>query len=444
MDQQPPQRIGMIKWTLRIALWLCGLAIVVFILFFVIGMLANRAGRIPDQLRADPAELVKLIPPAATTTTTAIPLTPNSANADLIMSAELTRNDWFYRWSQDGLFRHNTPVTAKEAEWLQKLAPTVKALHRLAQSRPQTEEQFASVVQARRYPWSFLLVQDARYQAQQGHYDAAHDDLIDMLELWRWRCPEPEFYMGMFDNMCAIMLHCIADPAWPADRWAGIPERLEAIDKSLLDPAAIRSAMIRFHLRQRRELVEQLDRPWHRHPYFNPIIGPNDYWSKRLDIPNGFTLLLAASDAIAKKTSSAEELKKFDRDFATMLDMASMTYPDQVAKYGITPLKPEIDEKSILYPQYRYWLGDMVAGRETPIHLARVGVMWRIDPERTRAMRTEDLHGKPHHPWRDPYTEKPFNIDETSTCTTITSLGPNLHPAWGRQSYNGHVTLPRR
>lgn len=449
-DQKPARRRGVIAWTFRVGLWLCGLAMVAGILFFVLGLLANRAGQIPPELRADPQDFVKLLTPEATSRTTAAASSDSTshsaANENISMPEELTRTDWEYQRRQDGLFQRNTPLTPKEIEWLQKLAPVVKALHRLVQSRPQTEESFGRFVLAHRDAWSFLLVQDARYQAQQDRFATAHDDLIDMLELWQWKCPPAEDFIQMqFEYICELLLRCVEDPRWPGDQWAGIPERLEAIDEKLFDPAAFRMSLVRIHLQRRRGLVELLDRSWYKDPYFDPKIGPNDYLSKQLDIPNPTKLLAASVEAMTTKAGSAEELKKYDRDFTKVLELTQLSYPERFAKYGACAKKSETGDDKFLPGQYQYYLGDMFAMTETPVHLIRVGIMWRIDQQRTRALRSEYMLGKTHHPWRDPYSEKPCIMNETTTCTLIYSVGPYMNTTIDKIRYHGNprIILPK-
>ena len=127
-------------------------------------------------------------------------------------------------------------------------------------------------------------------------------------------------------------------------------------------------------------------------------------------------VLATSIRAMWNKIHCARNLKDFDRQVRQVIEESKAGYASiRLAKYGAGSA--------------HYLLA------ETYLRLARLGLLWRLDPQGTLALRDGDIAGNPNHPWRDPFTNEAFRINKTATQTLIYSLGPGLVDQHGMVEY---------
>ena len=85
--------------------------------------------------------------------------------------------------------------------------------------------------------------------------------------------------------------------------------------------------------------------------------------------------------------------------------------------------------------QLKRKVGYVIEG-ETKLNLLRAAVEWRLDHQSVPRNKNTDMAGDHENPWRDPFTEKPLQVDTASSPTLIWSLGPDLKDQKGLLDYD--------
>lgn len=297
-----------------------------------------------------------------------------------------------------------------------------------------------------------MMALAARHNTQQGNYAAARENISDALAYLEL-CSQYESraqIMNLFSIAYSGLINGIQDPNWPSDQWGDVPGTLEKLDAKLVDAPALKNELVAEYLADRRKVISRLDAPW-----YGTIFGwPSDdrafYYQTTIfgmdvELPKVKKYLDMTSKAMARKRRSAEALKSFDAEKQRSIKRFDLTYPDRYSTAQAAQAESKGNDQNIFF-KYYVTEADRAAEEfvvmENNMHLARVGLLLRTDPAKARTLHNEDLRGRPHHPWRDPFSEKPYQIEETTSGTLVYSLGFTLDPKDGRRGFNMTIHVP--
>ncbi|MCE5227977.1 hypothetical protein LLG95_00065 [bacterium] len=461
----------------KLAFWLLigflGLFTAAVLAIFSISVYTNTKGEIPKPLRDAPSEYYQLQRATfvAPTIPAPIPAQPNPAELEARRQRyrQSTGEIDALRRSFDRTFLHsgfNSELTPAMLDWLTTHAAQLAAMHEFLKTddRVKREELFNLSTMSSGYMfdaisrlqiWNRILTRVAQLKMKQRDYAAAREALLDSMTLIGWSSPycTRQFTMSEFWVTSLFFANAVEDRDWPAVQFAGLPEAIEKLEIQIFDQKAVLNELVSWYLNQRTALVKQLDGPWNSTIFGWPWDSRQLFYRTNVYLPDGTEIkfpktiryLQLASEAMDKKKRSAEALKIFDEEQQRRIKRFQMPYAEQKAtlkqdyelsqrnyKRSFVQAGPTQDEVSA--EQFRIF--------ETHVHLVRAGMLWRIDPQKARASRAENVKANPHHPWHDPFTEEPLRVDETSTETLIYSLGYTLKPEDGRRWLNTHIHVP--
>lgn len=303
---------------------------------------------------------------------------------------------------------------------------------------------------------SKLLIAEGLIQAQEGNHPAARQALQDVFGL-----------AGMLQGddliMGRLILNALASTAnrqltlwiekgdFPKSDLAPLLALMERFESATMIPEAFERSTAYEYLESRFRLVhDQLALPTWRAPLYgwDRDLNPRDYEAElhlprmrtSITVPNVPHIVSKAFEAIRNREHSAEALQEYDRVYLKVIESMKHPFPQFIREEE--KIMRDIDRRNprqflvnAATPNYAEYRTRMLAG-ETRLHLNRVGLGLQVDPQTTRARRSESLAGDPHHPWRDPFTEKPLQLDETTSPTLVWSLGPDLKDQRGMINYD--------
>lgn len=202
-------------------------------------------------------------------------------------------------------------------------------------------------------------------------------------------------------------------------------------------------------LRLREQITEKLKAPWNSHYYLEQEWKIGAYRSdlsagaiRLYDMPRpdrmAWDALRAMQEARAFKRVGPALLRQFDEYWPRLLEYGRPSYPVLMAqsplnapwKNSVSPLTKDIlsayggqEVKESLIWIYRH---------EARLNLVRAAAEWRLDPRSAPGNAELDLSAERENPWRDPFTERPLHVEQTTTATLIYSLGPDQTDQHGR------------
>lgn len=360
--------------------------------------------------------------------------------------------------------------------WLTAHSDYITQLRRLAHAGPtprlslreqQESCQVTKNLILERYPGFYftnidILNRNARILFLKKDYRAAIECLEDSFLLAENTAGET----GMMGNMTMnVALNClwetaqslINDPEFPASELKTLIPFLERSEKKLLPPDRLSRVMIENIIVARPYLVTALETSSWNSPLYGWGVGayPRIFamqlsvGKKKWFIPRLDQMAANTVYAIYNRLHAAEALKNYDRWNAELAEVLKRPYAEVEATHAKWAASPEYQSfyisKSTI-DAVKHGTIDRYYQSVANFHLIRLGIMWRADSTATLARRNEDFTGKPDHPWRDPFTEKPLQIDTASSPTLIWSAGPDLkyqHGARPRNTDDLVIRLPR-
>ncbi|MEN6626847.1 MAG: hypothetical protein ABFD69_11545 [Candidatus Sumerlaeia bacterium] len=457
----PPKRLRIFLW---LTLTTLGLILLLGIVLLALSAYVNSTGRIPDELRTKPAAIAAILTRPAPTPTPVPTYFPDmatqiSANADLakrdahfnaVFQIDRLGNEFLNRIMSFGPGK----LTSAQVSWLEAHASELRTMHDLIRSADPIIFSNRTNPDNRIFLWTSMMSLDARRLIENADYPGTRERFLDTFRYLDLNVGHEtrDFVIYQFQLACSVLKTAIQDPEWPGAEWGGIGEALEKLDAALFDPEAIRNEQIEAYLAQRANLITRLDAPW-----YEPFFGlPNDdrdyyyntgyYWpiiGDEIQPPKLRKYMQASATAIANKKRSAESLKNFDAEKQRIIQRFYLTYPERNA--GVDAAEKEMKKhQDNCFFDIQLTQADAAANsfmiHENTVHLARVGLLWRLDRDKAKSIRGEKLTR--HNPWRDPFSEQPYFVEETSTGTLIYGQGWRLKPEDGRRYHNLQIFCP--
>lgn len=415
---------------------------------FALNLIVNYIGRVPNELRAEPAIIASLQNQPAKTPLPLPPLkTPERHPGRAQLAVETMRkNAWDAEFNKlFGPYRLMAYAGSRnklmdfgpdEQKWLASNAALIESLQALiaecaanpgliresitetdpsadlsAHSIPGRDSRISAICQ--------MLCVDAKYQLDLNNPAKARASFMSALALMDFGIRDNTFsrYALMMRVEASVypVVYVILVNRSPASEWPGLPAALERLDAEIFDRDAFERELINEFREQRARLVWQLDGSW-----AQPIFGylePKGGLLKKIsvDIVQDYYLAHYVFDSMKSKMRSAELLKEFDAEKEQVIKEFRMPFNPNTLYRGGTGLRrflPNLAaEDSIGY----FRMG------ECYMHLARAGLLWRDDRPKAEALRKQELSA--HNPWRDPLTSGAFAIEETIALTKLQSKG---------------------
>jgi hypothetical protein len=250
--------------------------------------------------------------------------------------------------------------------------------------------------------------------------------------------------------MAASLQACIENFRFPLSELKLLASDLERMDKTLYQPGRMAQAFYDDYLMKRLRIIDAMEHSTWADPEFNP-----DKWSKdftnyydyfiplpglrKLVVPRLDRYLLDGLRVMYNRRHAAEALQQADRfytqELAAVMPVAEGRSSVMAEPYMTTLTRNFILGRSV--KEIHKNLGDRLTQElmtYTSLRLVWLGIAWRVDPMATLARRGEDFRNNLFHPWRDPFTGKPFLVDTASTTTLIYSPGPDRQDQHGADS----------
>jgi hypothetical protein len=300
-----------------------------------------------------------------------------------------------------------------------------------------------------------LMIFKSQLHLQGGDYSAARQAAQDALQL-AGMVRADESLIGHLVTVALAAMVCHALPSWlenpkiPQGEFAPFVESLDRFEATLNLPELNRRAIATSYLEMRSALLRELEKPtwrlpiygWKRaeHPerYVTELALP--FSRKHFQAPNLAEILIKSSLAIRNRQHAPEALKEYDRMNLKLIELQKLPFAQFVKE------KQVLDQRIYSSSAPQYFLAQQTPNleevrrrclmAETLLHLGRLGFGLRVDPAKLLAKQNDDLTSQPHHPWRDPFTDAPLQVDRPSSPTLIWSLGPDLKDQRGQMEYD--------
>lgn len=362
-------------------------------------------------------------------------------------------------------------LTPEQAGWLRRHGALLGLIHRLAQAgplpMPSTQERLAYMKRTGK-PLPVLeylnlrlcakiCIAESMLRLQQGERPGVRQGIEDSIALAGLGCDGDQLINKFLQvqlivptlQLTRLMLD---DPATPPAELDWLCATLAQAEERLDPPDMLTRAMAAEYLEMRQEIVNSIEKKSWRSPIFGWDVEQNRRLyeaqlrvpgSRRyVTLPNLVKLVPKAFIAIHLRNNSPEALREFDR-YNTM-GQKSLDQPFS----QFTKIHQEAEEQywSHTYEARNFLvrictpnlleIKRRISENETRLHLVRLGLALRAATSQTLALRREDLAAQPHNPWRDPFTERPLQLDASTSPTLLYSLGPDLHDQGGALSYD--------
>lgn len=361
------------------------------------------------------------------------------------------------------------PTTPTQAAWLQSKIPLIRNLIRLSESgdlniwdeadrqRLQGPEK-SLFTGATQFSGSFLflLCQHALWRRQEHDYLGAGRSLMAALRLSDMF--ERNNVTG-FQAMKAYLNEAILDPAWPTEQFRPLLDELARIEERRFPRNGYTELYTNVYLSERARLVAAMGQPTWKSPLYgydldknvNKYWGPLELGSKAVtdwEVPHPLRMFGTALSAIRNKARAAAALRQYDEDWMRLIAAIGEPYPEwrternrlwaDVEKQGNFLFSADMEGSTDFF----HYHSDRTTSermRQAENHVIRIGLMWRLDAKGTLAQRGENFRDNPYYPWRDPFTEKPLQIDSATSPTLIYSIGPDMIDQHGAKAVNTNL-----
>lgn len=257
--------------------------------------------------------------------------------------------------------------------------------------------------------------------------------------LWR------DIALGLINR---AVLPWVLEPRTPPAELSRLADLLDRLDAPMFPADFVNHFFLAVYLSSRAQMIEKLNASNWRDPVYGmgDIFQSEEYrWGirkiDRLQIPRPDLLVFHTVRAIYRRQEMPRVFKALDEEtlgwikatrdtpvfFARLKQNASKINPKDQSNF----LQSMMIDSDVISKRFIYFLHN-----EANFRLIRLAAHWRVDPQGTLARRSEASAGQPNQLWRDPFTGKPFMVDEDTTTTRIYSLGPDLEDQRGRIAFD--------
>jgi hypothetical protein len=206
-----------------------------------------------------------------------------------------------------------------------------------------------------------------------------------------------------------------------------LQQALDDASARIFDRANLQRILKAEFARQRDRVIARCDHESWRSSFFfveradeSSMRAYVDIGGKAWTFPRPSSYLAASARAMKRKLRAPLTLAAFDRTWQDFIDASALPWPEfEKRPWPGFPSRAEAGWFDAYLPRKELNVLPWVIA-EARLNLARAALDGQRHPGAAPAPDT-DMHLQPHHPWRDPLTERPLILDPSTSETAIYS-----------------------
>lgn len=327
-------------------------------------------------------------------------------------------------------------VSAEQARWLESHRDLLDLITRYCQTdgpTPLTAEECLQLEQKRVINWADLYWKCVLMAKTNVTRECAR--LVSAAGKWALQRGDAERAQRRCQELLTLNLETglarleqwIESAVMPLPDAQGLLARLDQVKREQMTRAVYTSHLIDHYLVDRSDALGLLNRPFKPEEWGH---SPDDLYLCRfgpVKIPKPLFFFI-----MYEELRAPSRIQALDGEWQEGLDMMQLPWPQVPAQ---TPCVHYSAYDDPCGPEN----GDTFRSRmesalrlETRLNLVRAALCLLQDPRAAANAQNLNFKDDPHHPWRDPFTERPFRVIESTTQTLIYSLGPDLADQHGK------------